>query len=224
MKRQKKLISMFAIALAIALLLPCLSIAGSIEPPSNAVDQSGNPVPTMKTLDELYDKPIWKMFDREFGEWPANHRFAVSDNGTPDTSDDVVLDKETGLVWERQPWASPSSLAMALTYCHEQGRQHRWGWRLPTFEEMASLVDWSQSRPALPSGHPFIDVQWGMIDDNSAAWYWTATPAVLSTGRDVHVVSFVYGSHSWSGADSQHYQWCVRGGKGDDASLLLWIK
>jgi hypothetical protein len=45
---------------------------------------------------------------------------------------------------------------------------NRLGWRLPTVNELASLVDPSRSDPALPAGHPFNDVQ---LSDH----YWSAT-------------------------------------------------
>ena len=33
------------------------------------------------------------------------------------------------------------------------------GWRLPSVAELASLVDPANSNPALPTGHPFSNVQ-----------------------------------------------------------------
>ncbi|MEW6054835.1 MAG: hypothetical protein AB1552_13815 [Nitrospirota bacterium] len=56
MKARGKIILTGVIVIAFVL-LPCLSIAGSLEPAPDAVDLSGNPVPTMKTLDEVL--PAW---------------------------------------------------------------------------------------------------------------------------------------------------------------------
>ena len=51
---------------------------------------------------------------------------------------------------------------------------NRTGWRLLTVEELSSLIDPSQSAPALPTGHPFVNVpatkEWWSsttFDDNS---------------------------------------------------------
>ena len=82
----------------------------------------------------------------------------------------AVLDKETGRVWEQSPstdtfcWTASAScpgtgLAPdALSYCYQLQVGGRKGWRVPTIEELASLVDISQgspTTPALPAGHPF---------------------------------------------------------------------
>jgi hypothetical protein len=96
MKAKEKIIVAGVIIMALAL-LPCLSIAGSIEPPANATDTSGNPVPTMKTLDQI--PPTWS---RKLPCDSATNcpRFEV----LADFNNEAVLDKETGLVWRRSPW------------------------------------------------------------------------------------------------------------------------
>jgi hypothetical protein len=155
----KNKLSIFALAIitafiATGLFLPGLIGAGDMEP-------SDPPGPTMNTLEEIYNKPVWRMFDKEFIEWANNPRFAVCDNGTPAvTSDDMVLDKETGLVWTRDanlrvsaPWVQ------CIQFCRNTvnigGRK---GWRLPSVEELSSLID-SKQNPPFPNGHPFINIQ-----------------------------------------------------------------
>ena len=68
----------------------------------------------------------------------------------------AVLDRETGLVWERQPsnesvgpWPNP------LRECAQRIVGNRMGWRLPTADELSSLVDPSNLMTGLPPGHPF---------------------------------------------------------------------
>jgi hypothetical protein len=83
-------------------------------------------------------------------------RFAIHDAGTAaNLSDDLVLDKETRLIWTRdanlpkgmQTWQH------GMNYCRNQIQLgNRKGWRLPTIEELLSLIDPSQSNPALPNG------------------------------------------------------------------------
>jgi hypothetical protein len=197
---------------ALALLFPVISIAGSLEP-------TDPPGPTMRTLDEIYTRPIWDMFDKTFVDWPDNPRFAVCDNGTTDdTFDDMVLDKETGLVWQRDlAYNSPALyLITAIDQCGTHIVAGRKGWRLPTEQELFSLVDPTRYNPALPSGHPFLHVQ---MD----GFYWTST-ASSSMGY-VIMVEFYTGLRAWSTKNEAfRYYWCVRGGKSDDASLLLWIQ
>jgi hypothetical protein len=89
--------------------------------------------------------------------------FAIYDFGTvKDPSDDVVLDKETGLVWERVPLApsiyqTPPTWSESQAYCNALVKGGRIGWRLPTLQELSSLVDPRiGTDPLLPSGHPFM--------------------------------------------------------------------
>src|SRR5438093_6447623 len=90
-------------------------------------------------------------------------RFTVLTN----FNSDAVLDRETGLVWEQTPDTNGQTWFEAQTNCNQRPVGNRRGWRLPTVQELASLVDPNQSNPALPPGHPFSNVQSNV--------YWSAT-------------------------------------------------
>lgn len=93
-----------------------------------------------------------------------NPRFAIYNHGTPkDISDDVVFDKETGVVWERAPISEAQKWDAAIIYSYPNANAGRQGWRLPTIEELLSLIDPTQSNPALPHGHPFINVKFDSL-------------------------------------------------------------
>ena len=87
---------------------------------------------------------------------------------------------------------------------------NRKGWRLPTAQELASLLDpGATSGPRLPAGHPFTNVQ--------SDAYWTATHHDQEPGAawfvnfadsQVFVVVKTY---------DQLFAWCVRGHGGTDA-------
>jgi len=72
-----------------------------------------------------------------------------------DFANAAVLDRETGLVWEQSPDTDTRNWFNALVHCYQREVGGRKGWRLSTIEELASLVDTSNSSPALPTGHPF---------------------------------------------------------------------
>src|SRR5918994_4488613 len=116
----------------------------------------------------------------------ARRRFKV----LSDFNDKAVLDRETGLVWERQPTNQTFSWPNARLLCAQKAVGGRGGWRLPAFNELASLVDptiTDPTIPRLPAGHPFLDVQ--------AASYWSATPFVDEPGFCLIVdFAFVAGS------------------------------
>jgi hypothetical protein len=123
----------------------------------------------------------------------------------------AVLDRETGLVWERSPDPSPRSWLSAHRVCNNRtvGAGNRKGWRLPTVQELASLVDPTRSGPALPAGHPFSDVQ--------PDFYWSATtfgadPA-LAWGVVFENLLTEPGA-GFTSKTSAFYVWCVRSGHG----------
>ncbi|MBC8232956.1 DUF1566 domain-containing protein [bacterium] len=132
------IVAIITVSAAIALFLPRLIGAGDMEP-------TAPPGPTMKTLDEI--PPTWSQI------LPAPERFVLVMGG------EAVLDKETGLTWAKDAnLAGTKTWQTAINYCFNLSLGGRKGWRLPTIEELASLVDTSQTDSALPSGHSFLNV------------------------------------------------------------------
>jgi hypothetical protein len=169
--------------------------------------------------------PIWNIIKdgtSELVHWvdhPQNPRFSIydpqnnSNPGNPDTLiDDLVLDKETGLVWPRN--AKPFDLcnwANANTRCREFTSGNRCGWRLPTVEELSSLLDMRQANLALPGGHPFLNVQYG---DGIFA-YWTSTDCEGVSGAAWFVNFWRGAGDSLTGLANKNISgnvWPVRGG------------
>src|SRR5438128_693743 len=70
-------------------------------------------------------------------------------------SDDGILDKETGLVWMPGPLPARMTWADAAMACFDRPLGGRKGWRLPTIEELTSLIDPAVTNQALPAGAPF---------------------------------------------------------------------
>ena len=155
----------------------------------------------------FYAEPAW---DQKLGcPTIANcPRFLVLTNW----ANAAVLDKETGLVWERSPATTTHTWSEARFQCTARETGNRKGWRLPSIHELASLVHPSVASPGptLVAGHPFTDVQ--LVGFG----YWSATTtADLPTGAwfveftngNVNIASKTFGSHVW----------CVRGGMQADA-------
>ena len=124
---------------------------------------------------------------------------------------EAVLDWETGLVWEKSPDSTTKDWSDAIYYAYNKTVGGRDGWRLPTVEELKSLVDRTQSNPALPSCHPFTNVQSNI--------YWSSTTVNHSAANYAWVVHFNDGNvlNYYTHKDNNHYVWCVRGGHGHDA-------
>ncbi len=116
-----------------------------------------------------------------------NPRFAIYDPGTPtDVRDDLVLDKEKGVIWARDAHLAGKPLTWedAINDCQSLQLCDLKGWRLPTKEELSSLIDPSQIAPALPKGHPFVNVKYT---------YWTGT-TYENFSDDAYYVHFGQGA------------------------------
>ena len=87
------------------------------------------------TLDQI--PPAWSQI------LPAADRFRLVMGGA------AVLDRETGLVWEQSPDTNLQTWLSAQFHCNALATGGRLGWRLPTLQELASLVD-----PNNPGGNP----------------------------------------------------------------------
>jgi hypothetical protein len=140
---------------------------------------------------------------------PASTRFIVLSN----FNSAAVLDRETGLVWERDPNTTrffgnpPQNWSQARADCLLTKTGGRAGWRLPSVHELTSLYDTSTPFPALalPAGHPFLNVV-------SNPFYWSATAFAGAPG--VWAVRFEGGDGGAIAAleTSNGDVWCVRGG------------
>jgi hypothetical protein len=157
------------------------------------------PAQAASAVGPYYATPSWDQ------TLPATTRFIVLTN----MGGAAVLDRETGLVWEQSPEPSILDWNGASRHCVNLNTGARSGWRMPTLQELMSLLDRSVSPgPALPSGHPFSNVQ------RSA--YWSATARDNSPGL-AWVVDLETGGADAISKALQTFVWCVRGRQGVDA-------
>ena len=135
----------------------------------------------------------------------AAQRFVV----LPAFNSDAVLDKETGLVWEKSPQATAVASSSVRLTCANKAVGGRKGWRLPSLPELASLVDPSVASPGptLPTGHPFLAVQSANYWSGSAQ---TENPAIMWG------VGFNNGVALGLSKSFDQRVWCVRGGMNAD--------
>lgn len=151
----------------------------------------------------------WPSWDQSFActTTATCPRFVVLSN----MGSDAVLDRETGLVWERSPSTSTFTWGQGQVHCTVSTVGNRMGWRLPTIQELASLQDPTvppfTGSPTIPAGHPFT-VQ--------ATTYWSATTRASDSSFAWDASFFGGGLGSVDKTDSIH-AWCVRGGQGGDS-------
>ena len=134
----------------------------------------------------------------------------------------AVRDNETGLVWPRFVTLERFEWGAAVEHCARQEIASRFGWHLPSFEQLASLLDNSGTGAvALPDGHPFVGLQpsnwWSAtVEVNRSlvspprAWIVvTATPPEGHVGvqpitpADQNTVMCVRGGEAYDGQDVQ---------------------
>lgn len=118
---------------------------------------------------------------------------------------EAVLDRNTGLVWDKVPRGTPRTWNDALLECLNEPIGGVKGWRLPSITELMSLVDPAYENPALPGGgSPFNNVIWLRNE------YWSATPIVGDPTR-AFTVHFSTGNAYTDTRNFTHMVWCVRG-------------
>jgi len=139
---------------------------------------------------------------------PAAQRFVV----LAAFNNEAVLDKNTGLVWEKSPATTTTIWEHARTTCINKNVGGQKGWRLPAIAELSSLVDPSVwPAPTIPPGHPFTNV--------TPAAYWSATTSANSP-TNAWGAFFNVGSgpvnDNFSKTFNSSFVWCVRGGMNAD--------
>jgi hypothetical protein len=130
---------------------------------------------------------------------PDDSRFEIRDF--------EVFDHLTGLSWLRDAAVAgfPLSWRESLDFIETMNRDTTAGhddWRLPNRRELRSLVSHGTARPALPEGHPFINVV--------QSWYWTSTTAAINYAYAWYIN--MEGARMFYGAKNQYFMlWPVRG-------------
>lgn len=126
----------------------------------------------------------------------AGERFALVHGG------EAVQDAKTGLIWERAPDVFHGTWGEAPAHCAASRTGGQRGWRVPTVDELKSLIDAEQHDPSLPSGHPFLNIK--------SAIYWTSTPSTTDDIIAWHI-SFLSGEAVTDQKSQTRRVWCVLG-------------
>ena len=130
----------------------------------------------------------------------------------------AVLDRETGLVWEKSPnlgaftWLPSTvgggSSGGAHDRCNRLVLGHRMGWRVPTIQELTSLLDQTVTGFHLTPGHPFGPL-WSIGEA-----IWSATTAADNTAGAWTME--LLGSIVKVNKGALAHVWCVRFRQGVD--------
>ena len=154
-------------------------------------------------------KHILKKIFPPCGPGTRNQRFVVSKEGSS------VCDNKTGLWWERSPstdyfvWGLEWGIPNAVDHCDELNLEGK-KWRLPTVEELITLLNFSVFTQAealnQPNG-PFV----GLLPNS----YWSATSYIGPA--DAWFVNFATGFVFSNSKEFKFHAWCIRGARDADA-------
>ena len=138
-----------------------------------------------------------------------------------DNHDGTVTDRTTELMWLKNTnchahldgiektgslnfdSAITWTAALANRKCGLRDGSKAGQWRLPSCDELQSLITTEVKDPALPVGHPFVDVQ--------TRGYWSTTPA--DGGNKLCTVAFYVGQVVMYSRTNTGYVWPVRDGQ-----------
>jgi len=220
----------------ISILGMCTALA--LHAASGQVNPTNPPAPSMRSLDDINSRLDWVETvialdvpsavmvtgakesyypgddgDQQRGLSMPESRFTVGTGA----SSNCVTDNVTGLMWLKHQFALEMWLTNAISFCENlDGSDGRGGfddWRLPTFMELVSLLDYSQINPALPPGHPFT----GLVptDQFDLYYLWSSTHSgqrSLPAVPDYIMVDLYQGRTYRAPTFSEPYFWPVRGG------------
>jgi len=185
------LVFVFAVSVAEVYALSAVEISGDL------TLNGGSVVFPDGTAQTTASKPTWNQKISGAARWLAA------------LDDAAVLDKETGLVWQRQTSGLTSVQEDAISYCTILSLGGRLGWRLPTVEELATLIDpGAGGAPYLPAGHLFTDAPAIL-----AGIYWSSTTSASDSTRAWLAYFSNGGSVATIYKSNAYYFRCVRGGQ-----------
>jgi hypothetical protein len=131
----------------------------------------------------------FKQLEKALGNCLSTKPARFIDNG-----DGTIIDKSTGLIWVKNPhtdlldkFKKEMKWQNAIDACKELDFVGHKDWRLPTVEELRSIVDYARGAK---DNEPAIDTKF--FPDTKCSWYWTSTPCAWDSGCAWYVY-FYYG-------------------------------
>ena len=152
-----------------------------------------NIVSDNKEVKKTGQRKNYKDYDDGFYEMGTVRKYKRFDDNT-------ILDRATGILWQDNKEGNNSKLSWeeAKEYCHKLVINLNDDWRLPTREELSSLVLYSKYQPATDDIFKYI------VSDK----YWTLN-ANKRKSREAWVVDFKYGNEYSSSIDKKYNLRCI---------------
>jgi len=113
---------------------------------------------------------------------------------------DVVVDSETGLVWQDNSKIVKKDWSGAKGYCKNLSLGGYDNWRLPNVDELISIVDTKKKSPAIKS----------IFKNTKSNWYWSSTEYKGDSSK-AWFVFFNFGYDYYGSKSNEYYVRCVVG-------------
>ena len=131
-----------------------------------------------------------------------------------DNQDGTITDNRSGLMWLQDAGCHiPRNWQTELDYVATFNSDNAcdgypadtgyFDWRMPNVNELLTLIDYGQKTPALPSGHPFLNI--------ASSTYWTST-TVAGITNAAWTVDLAFGFRVAANKATVQPVWLVRGG------------
>jgi hypothetical protein len=133
-------------------------------------------------------------------------RAVVGNTCTPewiDNNDGTITDQCTGLIWEKEASDETYTWETSLDICRNKTVADYSDWRLPSKQELRSIINYSSINPAA-----YPDIFYNQKSDT----YWTGTSNSESHNQ-AWAVNFQYGDDSLDTKTAANYIRAVRGGQ-----------
>lgn len=138
--------------------------------------------------------------DGQYNIPARQHNYTLNEDSNSSRGEDTVSDNVTGLMWMRGDGIDTYTWQEAETYCDGLSYADYDDWRLPTFHELAYLLDRSYST---------LDMQIDPVFSGTTSIYWTGTITSASAAYAWNV-SFVNGIVFYHTLSTEHRVRCVR--------------
>lgn len=117
----------------------------------------------------------------------------------------MVKDPGTNLIWEDTPHVKEAKITQvkALKYCEDLKLGTFDDWRLPTIEELLSIIDYKRISPAILKEFSYIEKE---------SFYWSKT-LVADSDDEFWGINFKRGASSRASEYYDRYARCVRDAK-----------
>ena len=148
------------------------------------------------------------------GETPEILADSIPPNRFHDNLDGTVTDLITGFMWQQYASNDEMIWRTALSTCEDLNLAGFSNWRLPNWNELKSLVDYSQRNPAIDAGV--------FPDAITSASCWSSTSLKYDASQ-AWVENFLYGDGGNISKSNSYYARAIRGGHSGSFDNLVFL-